>query len=629
MAQISGLFKANMDIIFFLYGLAFVVMGIAILVQPKKGRTFKIAGIMWLLAAFGVTHGANEWLDMWAIIRGKNVYLDYVRWMCLVSSYVFLFDFGLRLVLMCAGGDILKEADEERPTRKTAARLITAAVAFVVICAGLASSDFWRFGSLWARYLLGLPGGLLTAAGFFMYYDGRRELLDGLHMKKYFTGASAAFCVYGVLGGFIVPKADFFPAKVFNVETFMEFTGMPVQAFRAALAIAAGWAVTGILYIFNWESENALHAALNRSRESAAKLRSVVNNVGMGIATIGRDMIVLSANSRLKQWFPGIDLDDAPMCYESFGYSPRRSLCPSCPVIRTFEDGGVHEAEAGTLTGGNGTIHFRVVSSPIMDEEGRVASVIEMIEDITERVEIEEKLLEYRDRLEDMVLERSEKILKVNRRLEEEISVRKEAQERISRHVETLRGNIDAVIKAIASAVEAKDSSTAGHQRRVAELVQRIAGVMGLADDAVAGTVMAASIHDLGRIYVPAEILSRPCRLNEIEFSFIKTHSQVGYDILKHIEFPWPVADIVLQHHEKLDGSDYPLGLKGEGIHLGARIVCVADVVEAMCSHRPYREALGVDAAMEELRGGSGTLYDPGVVDACIEALTGGGFEFK
>jgi len=627
MAQIIGLFKANMDIIFFLYGLAFVVMGIAILSQPKKGHTFEIAGIMWLLAAFGISHGVNEWLDMWAIIRGKNVYLDYIRWMCLVSSFVFLFDFGLRLVLMCAGGGIEKRDEEKRPDRRTAARLITAAVALVVICAGFASSDFWRFGSLWARYLMGLPGGLLTAAGFFMYYDGRRELLDRLHMRKYFMGAVAAFCFYGVLGGFIVPSAGFFPANVFNVDNFLKFIGIPVQAFRAALAIAAGWAVTGILFIFNWEAENFLRAALNKTRESEEKLKSLVNNVGMGIAVIGRDMIVLSANSKIKQWFPGIDLDDAPICYENLGYSPRRSLCLSCPVIRTFEDGGVHETETGALTG-DGIIQFRVVSSPIMDEEGRVASVIEMIEDITERVRNEAKLLEYRDRLEDMVLERSEKNLKVNRQLEDEMRVRKEAQEKAAQNVEMLRRNIHAVINAIALAVEAKDSSTAGHQRRVAQLAGRIAKAMGLDEDAVEGTIMAASIHDLGRIHVPSEILNRPCMLNEAEFDFIKMHPQAGYDILKAIEFPWPVADIVLQHHEKLNGSGYPRGLKGEDILIGARIVCVADVAEAMCSHRPYRAALGADAAMEELRGGRGTLYDPGAVDACIATLTSGGFEF-
>ncbi len=139
---------------------------------------------------------------------------------------------------------------------------------------------------------------------------------------------------------------------------------------------------------------------------------------------------------------------------------------------------------------------------------------------------------------------------------------------------------------------------------------------------------MAGVIHDLGKISVPSEILSKPGKLTEIEFSLIKTHPQVGFDILKEIEFPWPIAQIVYQHHEKMDGSGYPQGLSGEKILLEARIMCAADVVEAMASHRPYRPALGIDVALEEIKKNKGKLYDPDVADACLNLFTENKFKF-
>jgi len=135
-------------------------------------------------------------------------------------------------------------------------------------------------------------------------------------------------------------------------------------------------------------------------------------------------------------------------------------------------------------------------------------------------------------------------------------------------------------------------------------------------------------IHDIGKINVPASILARPGKVSEIEFDMIKTHSQVGYDIIKRIEFPWPIADIILQHHERIDGSGYPKGLKGKDIKFEAKILAVADVVEAMASHRPYRPALGVDKALEEIKQGKGKLYDPEVADACVRLFEKEKFDF-
>jgi PAS domain S-box-containing protein len=173
-------------------------------------------------------------------------------------------------------------------------------------------------------------------------------------------------------------------------------------------------------------------------------------------------------------------------------------------------------------------------------------------------------------------------------------------------------------IEAVAATVDARDPYTAGHQRRVATLASAIAQEMGVPDEQIRGLYLAATIHDLGKIRLPAEILSKPGRLNPIEFEMIKTHSQTGYDIIKDVKFPWPIAQIVLQHHERMDGSGYPQGLIGEQIQTEARILAVADVVEAMSSHRPYRPGLGIDAALAEITRSKGTQYDPQVVDACV-----------
>jgi HD-GYP domain-containing protein (c-di-GMP phosphodiesterase class II) len=151
---------------------------------------------------------------------------------------------------------------------------------------------------------------------------------------------------------------------------------------------------------------------------------------------------------------------------------------------------------------------------------------------------------------------------------------------------------------------------------------------MDLPEDKIESVYMAAIVHDIGKIYVPAEILSKPGRITDIEFNMIKTHSQVGYDILKNIEFPWPLAKIVLQHHERLDGSGYPSGLTGENILLEAKIIAVADVIEAMASHRPYRPALGIDKALDEISQNRGIIYEASIVDACLR-LFKKGFSFE
>ena len=193
---------------------------------------------------------------------------------------------------------------------------------------------------------------------------------------------------------------------------------------------------------------------------------------------------------------------------------------------------------------------------------------------------------------------------------------------------ERLEQTLAQTVSAMAAVTEMRDPYTAGHQKRAADLANAIAGEMGLNGPQIQALNFAAMTYEIGKIQIPAEILSRPGRLNKTERDLINIHPQAGYDILKEIDFPWPIAQIVLQHHERLDGSGYPQGLKGDEILLEARIIAVADVVEAMFSHRPYRPALGVDAALAEIIANKGVLYDPAVVDACVRLFRERGFSF-
>ncbi len=192
-----------------------------------------------------------------------------------------------------------------------------------------------------------------------------------------------------------------------------------------------------------------------------------------------------------------------------------------------------------------------------------------------------------------------------------------------------LRTSLLDAITAIAATVELRDPYTAGHQRRVAHLATRIAAELKLPRERIEGLDLASGVHDIGKIRVPSEILSKPGLISGTEFSMIRQHPETAHDILKGISFPWPIAEMVQQHHERLDGSGYPAGLKDGEILQEARILAVADVVEAMVTHRPYREGLGLEAAMEEITRHRGELYDPEVVDACLHLFRDEGYHLE
>jgi PAS domain S-box-containing protein len=210
-----------------------------------------------------------------------------------------------------------------------------------------------------------------------------------------------------------------------------------------------------------------------------------------------------------------------------------------------------------------------------------------------------------------------------------DVTDRKQAEKQLQETLESLRKAINTTIQVMVSAVETRDPYTAGHQVRSADLARAIATEMGLPQEKINGIRMAGSIHDIGKLSIPAEILSKPTKLSEIEFSLIREHARKGYELLKDVESPWPLAEIVHQHHERMDGSGYPRNLKGDDILIEARILTVADVVEAMASHRPYRPGLGIDVALAEIEKNRGIYYDDAVADACLRLFRKKGFQLE
>ena len=210
----------------------------------------------------------------------------------------------------------------------------------------------------------------------------------------------------------------------------------------------------------------------------------------------------------------------------------------------------------------------------------------------------------------------------------QDITERKRMEERLQETLQRLRQAITSTINVLSHAVEARDPYTAGHQRRTTVLAEAIAGELGLSPEKIECLHMAGLVHDIGKISIPAEILSKPAKPTRLEYALLKTHAQRGYEILKSADFPWPLAEIVQQHHERMDGSGYPRGLRGDQIFVESRILAVADTMEAMSSHRPYRPALGTEAALEEIERNRGVTYDPEVVAACLELFRKKGFRF-
>jgi len=342
-----------------------------------------------------------------------------------------------------------------------------------------------------------------------------------------------------------------------------------------------------------WQLESA--GKKNRSdlslklQESESKFYAMLDTVDVHMCLVSPDLKVIWVNKKTRDFF-GNDIVGKSCHKACYSVNDRCSEGADCIVRQALRHGTVREHEI-EITTKSGKIMYlsgtaRVIS---WDAEGYPSAVVKIYNDITEQ---------------------------------------KQAANELKKSMVQLRKNLAGTIQAMVMTVETRDPYTAGHQRRTADIARCIARELGLPGEQVDGIRMAGAIHDLGKISVPVEILSKPGKIGALEFSLIKYHPQTGYNILTGIDFNWPVAEIVKQHHERMDGSGYPYGLSGEDILLEAKVIGVADVIEAMSSHRPYRPALGVDKAFEEIQKNRGILYDPCVVDATVHLFKNKELEF-
>lgn len=336
-------------------------------------------------------------------------------------------------------------------------------------------------------------------------------------------------------------------------------------------------------------AERARNQAENALRESEAKFRALVESTSDWIWEVDEH---------------GKYTYSSPQVYDLLGYPNEEILRKSPFELMTPEDARRHRELITSIA--EKREGFHLLENANLHKDGRVvfleSSGIPMLD--------------------------SHGNLKGYRGINRDITERKEAEKERHAAAEKLEKTLLQTIEAIAATLEARDPYTAGHQRHVAALAQAIATEMGMSDANISGLYLAALIHDLGKISVPAEILNRPGELNPIEFELVKKHPQTGYDIIKDIQFPLPIAQMVLQHHERLDGSGYPQQLTGEQILLESKILAVADVVDAMTAYRPYRPGLGIESALEEIVEHRGVLYDPSTVDICVMLFRENRFAF-
>jgi putative nucleotidyltransferase with HDIG domain len=294
-------------------------------------------------------------------------------------------------------------------------------------------------------------------------------------------------------------------------------------------------------------------------------------------------------------------------------FAEARVICPhAMRVLLT----GYTDTEAIIDAINSGGIHLYIKKPWHRDE------LLYAINQLLSKAEL---LIENR-RLDELVKKQNSELLELNRSLEEKVRLKTlhldQRAAELKASFEKIHVILDGTVLAMSKIVESRDPYTAGHQQQVARIASRIAQEMKLPADQMEAISISGSLHDIGKIAVPSEILTKPGRLSHLEMEMVKTHAQNAYDILKTIDFPYPIAQIILQHHERMDGSGYPQGLKGKDILLEARIICAADVIEAMSAHRPYRPALGIETAIEEISKNRGILYDADVVDACLAIFT-------
>ncbi len=388
-------FINNLDIVFFIYGLAFVIMGLAVFFQPKDNSAFELSKIIWLIGLFGIVHGVNEWLDMWAIIKIKGKIFDIIRWFCLVFSFIFLFEFGQRTCFFKDKN--WKYNKSYRYTfRQSILPLVVIGGIFII---GFLSKDFWQVGSILSRYLLGFVGSWLTGYGFYSYYKHDESILNFLNVKKYFLYCSISFLIYGVLGGLIVPKGSFFPSTIINTDTFIEYVHLPVQLLRACLAVVISWNMVGILKIFDNETKKRLEKEIIARRESEKILEEKTTYLD-NILHSSIDMIIAATDINFKIKYYN------PLAEKLLGYKATDVIGKTVQEIRINEGFSKEKFEEAIkiistkglykytiekdINGNKCTIFIRV--SGIFNREKNIIGYILMGQDVTERVKMEKEL---------------------------------------------------------------------------------------------------------------------------------------------------------------------------------------------------------------------------------------------
>jgi len=369
---------SNLDVVFFVYGLAFIIMGIAITVQPKKNSDFKLADILWLLACFAIIHGISEFLDMWAIIKGKNPATETARWGILFISYLFLFEFGRR---------IFRLTERKFYWRKAFSKLTGAWLLFSII---LIIFSYFTLPvdsqKILIRYLLGFPGGLLTALSLSLYYKDIEETLKPLKVKKYFLWVSGSFFAYAFFGGLVVPKGNLFFSSWLNADSFLLVAHIPAQVFRAGCALISAAGVYGILGIFNWEKTK-------RIQESLAINQGITDGIDESIMLIDKDYKILWANKKQKELFGETA---GGYCYQATHHinTPCQPPYDTCPISETQRTGKASIVVHEHVDNHGNKRHVEVSAYPIRDAAGKIMEFVHISRDITERIKAEEEIKE-------------------------------------------------------------------------------------------------------------------------------------------------------------------------------------------------------------------------------------------
>ena len=756
MDVVLGLFKSNMDIVFFVYGMSFLVLGFAVLIYPVRQSRYGIMDILWLLAGFGILHGAEEMLDMWSLIKGPSWggsgTIAVIEWLLLTVSFIFLFEFGRRLFGLSNppavendGHNDLQNGGRGGVWRRRNLNWISGPIGWqamttvmaTVLTLSLGSGDFINISSVWVRYLLGFSGSMLAGVGFLQYYRSHEAVFKSLRVEEFFIMAGAAFMAYGVFSGLIVPNkgGGVLLSSWLNADAFFNVVHIPVQVFRAICAAVLAFSTIKLLNIFDIENAEQTSKYIDDLKKAKERIDDAykIARLGSWELDVTRGEFKWSENAcRIMGLDPKGGAATASnsrttgaSTFKAFANSihpgDRELVMNSLnDLIKNKQPFDV-EHRIELADGEVGYVQQRAMIDDAVEPSGRVAGPVRItgtIQDITRRKRMEHAVLEKERKLRTLIESTTDAIVTVDdigvitmwngaaeiifgcskdeavglpitrfiperyrqahragmkRMLEggkkktigsttevfglrkdgsevqleislsmhrvgdevffngilRDITVRKKIEATITGSFETLRKNLHATISAMATVVEVKDPYTAGHQKRVADLARSIGMEMGLGGDIVDAIRMAGSLHDIGKVAIPTEILMRGRKLDEFEYGLVKRHPQIGYDMLKPIPFPTPIADIVLQHHEKLDGSGYPGGLKGDDILIEAKVICLADTVEAMVSHRPHRPARSIDAALEEISRNRGVLYDPDAVDACVRLFREKKYAFR